>query len=395
MSPDNRSEPPALPRTRRLARRLCHRARHRLRADRDRIPPSLWLQIREAERTLRQQIRLGASNIQAGQGIDQLQALMAQAFPDRLHAPLRPAWEMFLVAVLIALVARTFFVQPFSVPTGSMEPALAGITSRDLREDPDFVMPSWSQRIWARLIHGTRYFELTARSDGFLEEVHEPARAHPFAQYRFRIGSAWYRVPAALEPFLERFGIEPEHYYQAGDPILRFSFTHGDFLLADRVSYNFRRPRRAEIVVFETRDSDAIEADQYFVKRLVALDGDHVRIGNDRHLIVNGQRIDASTPGFRSIYSAREGLPDDNYIGHLNGVVAAKVGLRWPEELAPLFPDEDATFLVRQNHFLVLGDNSLFSLDSRAWGDLPLNLVMGRAWAIYWPFSPRWGWIDR
>jgi signal peptidase I len=391
MNSDDRSDPVRSRRTRRLARRLCHRARHRLRVEADRLTATERATLREAEARLRHLNRAAAPETAMGQGMEELESLMAQAFPGRLHAPLRPVWEIFFVAVIISLSARTFFVQPFSVPTGSMEPTLQGIRSVDLRDEPDYVTPIWPRRLWDRFIRGTQSFELIARSEGMLEEVRPPRWAHPFAQYRFRIGSTWYRVPASVEPYLEHAGIEPDHRYQPGDPILRFLFTHGDFMLVDRFTYNFRRPRHGEIVVFETDGIDGLETDHYYVKRLVALGGDQVRIGNDRHLIVNDQRFDADTPGFESIYRSPNPQAPNAYLGHLNAWVAAWIGLRRPHELAPLFPDENTTYEVQPGNFLVMGDNTLFSLDSRAWGELPDTKIVGRAWLIYWPLSPRTG----
>jgi signal peptidase I len=391
MNPDDRSDPVRSRRTRRLAKRLCHRARHRLRVEHDRLTESQRINLREAEAGLRLLNRSGATESMVGQGMGELQSLMTQAFPDRHHAPLRPAWEMFFVAVVIAITARTFFVQPFSVPTGSMEPTLQGIRSVDLRDDPDFSVPPWPIRLLHRLVHGTRYFSLIAQSDGMLEEVRPPHWNHPFAQYRFRIGSTWYRVPAGLQPYLERAGIEPDHRYQRGDPILQFQFTHGDFMFADRFTYNFRSPRRGEIVVFETDDIETLKAQHYYVKRLVAIGGDLVRIGNDRHLVVNDHRFNSSTPGFEAVYTSPNPEVPNAYLGHLNARVAAMIGLRRPHELAPLFPDESATFAVEPGHFMVMGDSTLFSLDSRAWGALPNSKIVGRAWLIYWPLSPRTG----
>jgi signal peptidase I len=232
---------------------------------------------------------------------------------------------------------------------------------------------------------------VTAKSEGELEEVIEPAWLHPFAQYRFRIGDTWYRVRTSLDHFLQRAGVETERVYRPGETVLRFSFTHGDYILVDRFTYNFRRPRRGEIVVFETRDIEELPSDQYYVKRLVALGSDRVRIGNDRHLVINDQRLDETTPGFEALYTSRDDRVPTAYAGHINATVAAWIGLRRPERLARLFPDEETVYEVRPKHALVMGDNALFSLDSRVWGDLPYRNLMGRAWYVYWPLSERVG----
>jgi signal peptidase I len=43
----------------------------------------------------------------------------------------------------------------------------------------------------------------------------------------------------------------------------------------------------------------------------------------------------------------------------------------------------------------MMGDNSQFSLDSRFFGSVPRRNLIGRAWLVFWPFSRRWGWVDR
>jgi hypothetical protein len=58
-------------------------------------------------------------------------------------------------------------------------------------------------------------------------------------------------------------------------------------------------------------------------------------------------------------------------------------------DLAPLFPDEKTEFVVRANHYLAFGDNTMNSKDGRDWGDFPRELVMGRASFVFWPIGDR------
>ena len=117
----------------------------------------------------------------------------------------------------------------------------------------------------------------------------------------------------------------------------------GDHLFVDRVTYNFRPPNRGEIIVFETHDIGnqywSLPPDQFYIKRMVALGGEHVRIGNDRHLVIDGKRLDASTPHFENVYSFDPKQPphESQYSGHVNQTVAARTNGR--PGIAPLFPD--------------------------------------------------------
>jgi signal peptidase I len=154
----------------------------------------------------------------------------------------------------------------------------------------------------------------------------------------------------------------------------------------DRICYNFRPPKRGEIIVFETKGIDSLPQDQFYIKRMVAMGGDRVQLGDDRHLIINGKRLDASTPHFENVYSFNPKEPprDSHYSGHVN----------FPY-LAPLFQGKPEGITVSPSHFMVMGDNTMNSLDSRAWGDFPATNVIGKSFFVYWPITDRFGWTAR
>ena len=55
----------------------------------------------------------------------------------------------------------------------------------------------------------------------------------------------------------------------------------------------------------------------------------------------------------------------------------------------PLFRDQASTYEVTPGHYMVMGDNTMNSLDSRYWGDFPAHNVIGRAFFVYWPVTDR------
>jgi signal peptidase I len=55
----------------------------------------------------------------------------------------------------------------------------------------------------------------------------------------------------------------------------------------------------------------------------------------------------------------------------------------------------DDPYTVPEKHYFALGDNSKHSSDSRDWGPVPEENIMGRAVFVYWPFAPHWGLIGR
>ena len=135
--------------------------------------------------------------------------------------------------------------------------------------------------------------------------------------------------------------------------------------------------------MFATQGIDNLPQDQYYIKRMVAMGGDRVQLNADRHLIINGKRLDASTPHFENVYSFNPKEPprESHYSGHVN----------FPY-LAPYFQDKPDGVTVAPDHYMVMGDNTMNSLDSRAWGDFPATNVIGKSFFIYWPITDRFGW---
>jgi signal peptidase I len=173
-----------------------------------------------------------------------------------------------------------------------------------------------------------------------------------------------------------------------GEEFIKLKVVSGDHLFVNRFIYNLHPPRRGEIIVFYSDHVPGLIEETHYIKRLIARGGEHVRIGNDRHVSISGERLDASTPGFENVYSFDPKQPPepDRYSGHVNNFVAHRNG---GGDLAPLFPDEKTEFVVRANHYLALGDNTMNSKDGRDWGDFPRELVMGRASFVFWPIGAR------
>src|SRR5450432_703612 len=76
--------------------------------------------------------------------------------------------EVLLVALAVAMAIRTFFLQPFKIPTGSMQPTLFGVTSQNLLGDSSFKMPTG----WARVkewFAGVSYVHVVAQADGTID----------------------------------------------------------------------------------------------------------------------------------------------------------------------------------------------------------------------------------
>ncbi len=306
------------------------------------------------------------------------------------HAAWRENFEVLLVALAVAMGIRTFFLQPFKIPTGSMQPTLYGVTSENLLEHTQTKIPTGLTRV-RQWFEGVSYIHLVAQNDGPLELVERP--------FRILIFNIWQKIVAGGKTFMIWFppdyGAPPAgtlearanlrfgQSFQKGDDIIKLKVSAGDHLFVDRMTYNFRRPKRGEIIVFETKGIDGLPQDQFYIKRMVAMGGDRVQLGDDRHLIINGKRLDASTPHFENVYSFNPKLPpsDSQYSGH--------VGFPY---LAPYFQNKPDGVVVAPDHYMVMGDNTMNSLDSRAWGDFSATNVIGKSFFVYWPITDRFGW---
>lgn len=115
-------------------------------------------------------------------------------------------------------------------------------------------------------------------------------------------------------------------------------------------SYPFGKPERGDIIVLNPPPSAS--ADKPYIKRVIGEPGDTVELRNDR-VFINGEQI------------------DEPYLGGL------ETTCRPTQVCGPLTVPEDSVF--------VLGDNRGNSEDSRTFGVVPIENVIGKAWLTYWP----------
>ncbi len=127
------------------------------------------------------------------------------------------------------------------------------------------------------------------------------------------------------------------------------TFYERDYLIIDEITYRFRKPQRGEIVVFNSPVND-----DHYLKRIIGLPGERVKVEDKTIVIYN----------------------DEN----LRGIVLEEIYL---EEKTP----GTVNVTLGDNQYFVLGDNRDASYDSRRFGAIDAEELVGRVWFRGWPFS--------
>jgi signal peptidase I len=156
----------------------------------------------------------------------------------------------------------------------------------------------------------------------------------------------------------------------------------GDYLLVDKTRYGggalwdavmpYRNVRRGDIIVFHYPVNPA----QHFVKRVLGVPGDRIKLVN-KQVFINGASL--KEPYVRYSSSIHDMYRDE--FPRLDIPVPGLEG-RWWLEMKKLV--EDGQLIVPEGYYFVLGDNRDESLDSRYWGFVPRENIIGRPLLIYW-----------
>lgn len=140
-----------------------------------------------------------------------------------------------------------------------------------------------------------------------------------------------------FQPFLVRGSSMEPNYYQ------------GDYLIVDELSYRFREPKRQEVIVFDS----PVAPGKKYIKRIIGLPGETVILEDG---IIYIEKNGAKIP-----------LDESDYL---------KIDTQGRSK-----------FSLGEDEYFVLGDNRSASLDSRSWGILPEENIIGRVYFQISPFS--------
>lgn len=125
------------------------------------------------------------------------------------------------------------------------------------------------------------------------------------------------------------------------------TFENGNYLLVDELAYRFREPERGEVVVFK----DPINGSSFYIKRIIGLPGERVVINNGEVSVYKGDELKRLEEGYVLNVDQRE----------------------------------DYEKKLGEDEYFVMGDNRGFSFDSRNWGPLDENKLVGSVRFRLWP----------
>lgn len=218
------------------------------------------------------------------------------------------------------------------------------------------------KRLLCVLILATTNFSCYARAEiitnNFMAEEQEKMREEATeSKIRNIFSNIWglvkvFVISAAIILPIRTYIAQP--FFVRGDSMVP-NFHDGEYLVIDEISYNLgiRSPRRGDVVVFRYPKDPS----QYYIKRLIGLPGERVTVSENKITVYNkdypkGVQLNES-----------QYLPETDYTTGNSDVTLGK------------------------EQYFVLGDNREHSSDSRYWGAVSRNLIVGRAWLRLFPVT--------
>lgn len=130
------------------------------------------------------------------------------------------------------------------------------------------------------------------------------------------------------------------------------TFHDGEYILTDKISYRFSEPERGDVIVFKAPRNPDFD----YIKRIIAVPGDTISIVKGK-VYINGEML------------VEDYISSDTLI------------------LPGQYLREGQQVTINEEEYFVLGDNRSHSSDSRQWGPVPENDVIGKVFFRYWPVS--------
>ena len=129
------------------------------------------------------------------------------------------------------------------------------------------------------------------------------------------------------------------------------NFHSGDYLIVDEISYRFWEPQRGDVVVFKYPKNPS----QRYIKRIIGLPGETIEIKGGQIFILKDGKV--------------QEIDESSYLPNYQ------------------ITDGEISETLGEGDYFTLGDNRPFSSDSRYWGVLPRNYIIGKALLRAWPLQ--------
>ena len=202
-------------------------------------------------------------------------------------------------------------------------------------------------------------------------------------------------IAAVVALFIRQFAVEAFKIpsgsmiptLRVGDHLLVNKFVYGPRIpWMDTRFFDWKEPKRGEIIVFRYPQDEK----KNFIKRIVGVPGDKIQIVNGI-LMINDQRVHISHIGFAADTQSNSrfspyGRP--RLFEEQLGTVTHRI-----QYLRDQTQNDYGPRIVPSGHVFVMGDNRDNSTDSREWGFVKHNKILGRALIIYWSWDGKGRWV--
>jgi signal peptidase I len=417
---------------------------------RDQLNEAQGLRLHNAVTAVRQRLKEKADPGILKPAIESLEAVLrdigGRIYPQ---SGLVENVEFFLVAAIVILGLRAYFIQPFKIPTNSMWPSYYGLTAEVFTPGAE---PGPARKAVRLLAMGAHNYTIKAPADG---EVMIPVFGNGQPAHTEKAGRSMFVFPTLLREYTiavsgqfvrfsapadwarsddfgygetlaktlfagDRLGliratraanaagklesstmqvqsgaqsgqtrihwVPTGRKVRKGETILAFDILSGDLLFVERLSYHFVPPSVGDGFVFKTGG--------IISPRMQEATGGLNQYYVKRLVGTPGDTLEIREP---ALY--RNGQPITGSPAF--GKNARREGLYpgYKNSSGPIISAADAeaalppgaTLTVPPDSYYALGDNSPSSLDSRFWGFVPEKDVVGRPLFIYYPLTKRWG----